>query len=121
MKNSNVEGIVKFEEWQKLDLRVGEILEVEEVEGADRLYKLKISLGDEERTLVAGLKEFYDKEELKNKKVIVFTNLQPRKIKGIESKGMLLASVEVDDEEGKPKKVALLQPDKNISLGSRVS
>jgi methionyl-tRNA synthetase len=120
MMESEVEGVVSFENWSKLKLRVGQILEVANVENADRLYKLKISLGDEERTLVAGLKEFYEKEELKNKIVIIFTNLEPRKIKGIESKGMLLASVETD-EDGNAKKVALLQPDKEISLGSRIS
>jgi methionyl-tRNA synthetase len=115
-----LESIIDFKDWQKLKLKVGKILEVENVESADRLYKLKISLGKEERILVAGLKEFYEKEELENKIVIVFTNLQPRKIKGIESRGMLLASVETDDD-GNAKKVALLQPDKNMKLGSSIS
>jgi methionyl-tRNA synthetase len=110
-----MEGIVKFSEWQKLDLRVAKILEVENVEGADRLYKLTIDLGNRKRTLVAGLKEHYTQEELRNKKVIVFTNLEPRKIKGIESQGMILAAVDEENSQ-----VQLLQSDKDIKIGSKV-
>jgi methionyl-tRNA synthetase len=107
---------VSFGDWMKLDLRVAEILEVEEVENADKLLRLKIDLGTETRTLVAGLKPYYRKEELEGKRCIVFTNLEPRKIKGIESQGMLLAAVNDDHSE-----VKLLQPDGAIELGSRVS
>ena len=110
-----MEGIVTFSDWQKLDIIVAQILEVENMEGADRLYKLTINLGNEKRTLVAGLKAHYTPEELKDKKVIVFTNLEPRTIKGIESKGMILASV--DEEKNQ---VQLLQPDKDIKIGSKV-
>ena len=111
-----MEGIVSFSDWQKLDLRTAEILEVEDIEGADKLYKLKIDLGTETRTLVAGLKPYYTKDELEGKKIIVFCNLEPRTIKGIESKGMILAAVNDDHSE-----VKLLQPDGAIELGSRIS
>jgi methionyl-tRNA synthetase len=107
---------IKFDDWQKLDLRVGKILSAEEVEGADRLYKLEIDLGSERRTLVAGIKPFYPKERLKGKSCVVFTNLEPRTIRGIESKGMILAATNSDISE-----VRLLQPDKDIEPGSRVS
>ncbi len=107
---------VRFEEWQKLDLRTGEILEVEEIKGADKLYKLKIDLGTETRTLVAGLKPYYTREELEGKKCIVFTNLEPREIKGIKSQGMLLAAVNEDKSE-----VKLLQPDGVAELGWGIS
>ena len=107
--------IIKFEDWQKLDLRTAEILEVENIEGADKLYKLKVDLGTETRTLVAGLKPYYTKEELEGKKCIVFCNLEPRKIRGIESRGMILAAVNADESE-----VKLLQPDGVIDLGSKV-
>ena len=107
---------VKFEDWMKLDLRVAEILEVEEVEGADNLYKLKIDLGTETRTLVAGLKKHYSKDDLEGKRCIVFTNLEPRTIKGIESKGMILAAVNGDGSE-----VKLLNASGEIELGSRIS
>lgn len=107
---------ISFSEWQKLDLRVAEILEVEDIEGADKLFKLKIDLGTETRILVAGLKSYYTKEELEGKRIIVFCNLEPRTIRGIKSKGMILAAVNDDRSE-----VKLLQSDGVIELGSRVS
>ncbi|MEK6840568.1 MAG: methionine--tRNA ligase subunit beta [Nanoarchaeota archaeon] len=108
---------IKFSDWQKLDLRVAKILRVEDIEGADKLYKLSVDLGKElgKRTLVAGIKPYYKKEQLKNRQCIIFTNLEPRKIKGIESQGMILASVNADE-----RKVFLLQPDSKIEEGSRI-
>jgi methionyl-tRNA synthetase len=111
-----MEGIVTFNDWEKLDLRVGEILEIDDVSGADKLYKLKIDLGTETRTLVAGLKQNYTKEELEGKRCIVFCNLEPKKLKGIESKGMILAAVNDDHSE-----IKIIQPDGDIEIGSRVS
>src|SRR3990172_1361404 len=112
-----VEGIVSFNDWSKLDLRVGKILKVEDIEGADKLYKLSIDLGKEigKRTLAAGLKPFYKSNELKGKTCIIFTNLQPRILKGVESQGMLLAAVSPNEKE-----VHLLCPDSEIELGSKV-
>ena len=110
------EETVSFSDWEKLDLRVAEILEVEEIKGADKLYKLKIDLGTETRTLVAGLKKYYTAQELEGKRIIVFTNLEPKTLKGIESKGMVLAAVSDDHNE-----VKLLQPDGAMELGSKVS
>lgn len=110
---------VKFSDWQKLDLRAAKILKVEDVEGADKLYKLTIDLGKEigKRTLVAGLKPHYKPEQLKNKICIVFTNLEPRNIKGIQSQGMLLAAVSGDEDNAQ---VSLLQPDSETKPGSRI-
>jgi|TARA_Y100000310_G_scaffold339326_1_gene431692 methionyl-tRNA synthetase len=109
------EGIVNFDDWAKLDLRVGKIIEVEDIENADKLYKFTIDLGETgKRTICAGIKENYSKEELKGKKVIVFANLQSRKLKGIESQGMMLAAC-TDD------KVILISPEKDIEVGSKVS
>jgi len=62
--------IIQFEDFAKLNLKVGEIVEVEEIEGADKLYKLTIDLGEEKKTICAGIKEYYSKEELLNKKII---------------------------------------------------
>ncbi len=89
---------IKFSDWQKLDIRVGKILSIEDIEGADKIYKLSVDLGKElgKRTVVAGIKPHYSKEELKGKKCVIFTNLEPRKIKGIESQGMILAAVKED-------------------------
>lgn len=109
------EGIINFSDWEKLDLRVGKIIEVEDIEGADKLYKLTMNLGTEERTVCAGIKKYYTKKELKGKKIILFTNLAPRKMKGIESQGMILAAVNEDES-----KVILLSPEKDIEVGSKV-
>ncbi len=111
-----MENIVSFNEWSKLDLRAGEILEVEDIKGADKLYKIKVDLGTETRVLVAGLKPYYSKEELEGKRCIVFCNLEPRILKGIKSQGMILAASNDDKSE-----VKLLQPDGAVALGAKVS
>jgi len=87
-----VPGVITIDDFVKVTLRVAEILNVEEIEGADKLYKLTVTLGDETRTICAGIKPYYAKEELLNKRVVVVANLAPRKLKGIESHGMLLAA-----------------------------
>jgi methionine--tRNA ligase beta chain len=105
---------IEFKDWQNLDLRVAEILEVEDHPDADKLYVLKIKLGEEERTIVAGVKQSYSKEELTGKKIIVFTNLKPAVLRGVRSEGMLLAASDGD-------KVVLLTPEKDIDSGSKIS
>ena len=85
------------EELSPLNLKVAEIIEVKDHPNADKLYVLQINLGTEKRQLVAGIKEFYSKNELKNKKIIVVTNLKHAKLRGIESQGMLLAA---EDNKG---------------------
>lgn len=114
------EGIVQanFEDWMKLDLRVAEIKNAEDIEGADKLYKITLNVGSEigERIICAGIKEYYSKEDLIGKKIIYFSNLAPRKMKGVESQGMLLAASTENQE-----KVILISPEKDIALGSRVS
>ncbi len=111
---------ISFADFQKLDLRVAKILNVEDIEGADKLYKLTIDLGKElgERIIVAGIKDFYNKEELKNKKIIVVANLEPKKLRGTESNGMLLAVVK--EKNGKEENVVLLEPEKDIEIGNKV-
>ena len=110
------DGIISFDEWQKLDFRVGQIIEIEDIESADKLYKLTIDIGAETpRIVCAGIKQYYSKEELKNKKIILFVNLAPRKLRGIESQGMILAAV--NEDKGK---VILISPEKDIEVGSRV-
>jgi methionyl-tRNA synthetase len=120
INKGKVEGIIKmsqidFKEWEKLELVVGEIEKVEDIHGADKLYKLDVNIGKETRVLCAGLKQFYSKDDLKGRKVIVFANLTPRVMKGIESKGMLLAAESADG-----KSVSLIQPDSEIENGARV-
>lgn len=107
---------VGFDEWQKLDLRIGKILKVEDIESTDKLYKLEVDIGESSpRILVAGIKQHYQKEGLIGKQVVVFTNLEPKTMKGITSHGMILAAVSEDH-----KKVLLLKPEKSIKLGSKI-
>ncbi len=106
---------ISFSDWEKIDLRVGKIIEVEEIEGADKLYKLKVDLETETRTLVAGLKQHYTKDELLERRCIVIVNLEPRKMKGIKSEGMILAAVNDDHS-----KVLLIQPEQPIDLGTKI-
>lgn len=111
-----MEGIATFEDWMKLKLIVAQIIEVQEISGADKLWRLTLNAGSfGERTICAGIKQFYSKEELMNKKIIYFSNLQPRVMKGIESQGMLLAASSADHS-----KVILLSTDKDIEVGSIV-
>ncbi len=120
-KPSNIPGIasmadlIKYDDFAKLDLRVATIKKVEDIEGADKLYKLEVEIGKEKRTIVAGIKQHYSKEELKEKQIIVIVNLEPRKMKGIESQSMLLAAVSEDHS-----KVILLSPEKKIDSGAKV-
>ena len=112
-----VEGICTFEDWQKLDLRVAEVKEVEEIEWADKLLKLILDVGEiGERIIAAGIKPYYNPEDLKGRKIIYFSNLAPRRIKGVESQGMLLAASTEGHE-----KVVFLTPEKDIEVGSKIS
>ena len=99
-----------------LDLKVAKILEVEDHPEADKLYVLQIDLGNEKRQIVAGLKNYYDKKSLIGKNIVVVTNLEPVKLRGIESKGMILAAVNGDQSE-----VKLLQAEGVIDPGNKVS
>ena len=117
MENVENTETIKFSDWQKLDLRMGKILDAEDIPDADKLYKLSVDLGKQigQRTIVAGIKPYYKKDQLKGKTCIIFTNLEPRTIKGIKSHGMLLAAVSEDES-----KVKILHPESAVDLGSRV-
>ena len=83
---------ISIDEFQNLDLRVATVIEAEKIPRADKILKLRVNVGDEERQVVAGIAEHYPPEELIGKQVIVVVNLQPAKIRGIESQGMILAA-----------------------------
>lgn len=109
-------GFVEFPDWEKIDLRVAKIEKVESIEGADKLWKLSLDVGElGKRTICAGLKQYYSDKELKGKKIIYFSNLKPRLMKGVESQGMLLAA----STEGHSK-VVLISPEKDIDNGARI-
>lgn len=105
--------MVAYEDFAKLDIRVAVVKDVERIPKSKKLYKLKIDLGDEERTLVAGLAGYYTEEELKGKKIVVLANLEPKKLMGVTSQGMLLAA---DDGEN----VAILVPDRDVKPGAKI-
>ncbi len=105
---------INYEDFEKIDLRVGKILEAEKVPKADKLLKLTVDLGFEKRTILSGIAEYYKPEELVGKLVTVVANLAPRKIRGIESQGMLLMA---GNDFGKLFNVG---PEKDIETGSVV-
>lgn len=105
---------ITIDDFLKVDLRVADIVAAEKVEGADKLLKLQLKIGDEDRQIVSGIATAYSPEELVGRQIVVVYNLKPRKMRGVESKGMLLAA---SDTEGN---AILLQPDKKADSGSQV-
>ncbi|NPA32679.1 MAG: methionine--tRNA ligase subunit beta [Aquificae bacterium] len=105
---------IGIEDFLKVDLRVAKVLEAEPVEGSEKLLKLRLSLGDEERTIVAGIAKHYGPEELVGKKIVVVANLKPRKIFGIESQGMLLAASDGEN-------LSLIVPERDVKEGAKLS
>jgi len=91
-KKEELENVITFDEFQNVELKTAKILKAEKVEGADKLLKLQIKVGDEQRQIVSGIAQFYPPEELVEKMIVVVTNLKPATIFGIESNGMLLAA-----------------------------
>ncbi|MBT7098802.1 methionine--tRNA ligase, partial [Candidatus Poribacteria bacterium] len=109
------DAFITFDDFMKVDLRTAEVLEAEAVPKADKLLKLTIQVGDERRTIVAGVAQHYTPEEMVGKRIAVVANLKPRKVFGIESQGMLLAG---NAEDGS---LVLAEFSKDIPSGSRVS
>ena len=107
---------ISFADFQNLDIRVGEIKSVDEIPGADKLYKVVVDLGSEERILVAGIKMYYTHEELLGKKVLVLINLEPKVIRGVESYGMILCAHSEDRTQ-----LTCTTVDKDIASGAKVS
>lgn len=91
-KESNNDEMISIDYLDRIKLRVAKVLEAERVEGSEKLLKLQVSLGNEQRQIVAGLQKYYAPEELIGKKVVIVANLKPAKLKGIESQGMVLAA-----------------------------
>jgi len=104
---------VSFEEFQKLDLRVGKIVSAEPVEGSSKLLKLKVDLGTEHRQILAGIQEFYEPKDLLGKNFTFIVNLEPRKMVGLESQGMMLCA----DTGGQP---VCLAPIGDVPAGSKI-
>ncbi|TXT61173.1 MAG: Methionine--tRNA ligase [Promethearchaeota archaeon] len=105
--------MISYEDFKELDIRIGKITNVEGIENADNLYKLTLDTGDGTRTLVAGLAQHYKEEELLNKNIAFLANLEPKKLRGVLSEGMLLAAV-------KDNVVSILTPDKDVDPGAKI-
>ncbi len=106
---------IDYEDFQKLDIRIGTILEAERVPKTKKLLKLLIDTGIDKRTLVGGIAEHYKPEDIIGKKVTLLANLKPRKIRGIMSEGMLLMAENPDGT------LTFLSPDKDVENGSKIS
>ncbi len=109
-----IKDSISFPDFVKLDIRIGKIKTAENVEGSERLIKMKIDLGKEvgTRQIIAGVALHYQVDQLVGKKVAVLVNLESKKMMGMESSGMILAA---GDEQ-----IAFLMPDKDVPAGSIV-
>jgi methionyl-tRNA synthetase len=101
VKNETRDGLIEITDFAKIDLRVGEIRSAERIPKADKLLLLTVDIGEEKpRQILAGIAQYYEPEQLVGRKIVVVANLKPRKLRGHESQGMLLAASV--GEEGKP-------------------
>jgi methionine--tRNA ligase beta chain len=103
--------MITFDDFKKLDIRIGKILSAEKVPGTDKLLTLEIDFSAERRQIVAGIAEAYQPDQLIGKEIPVLMNLEPRSIRGIVSQGMILAA----DADGKP---VLMHPESEVPPGS---
>ena len=105
--------MISIEDFAKVELKIGKVLEAKRVEGSNKLIVMKVDTG-EERQIVAGIGKAYLPEELVGKSIVVVTNLQPAKLMGVESQGMLLAASDADG------KLSILSIDREITEGAKV-
>ena len=108
-------GVVEYNDFAKIDLRVGKVVEAESVPNSRKLIRLIVDLGDEKRQVLAGLAKWYKPEDFLGKKVIVVTNLKPRRMAGLVSQGMILAAG--CSEESKP---TLLTVEEDVKPGEKI-
>lgn len=106
--------MIKFDDFSKIELKIGTVLEAEEVEESEKLIRLTVDLREgTPRQILAGVKEWYSAEDLVGKQVVVVVNLEPKMMMGLESQGMLLAA---DDKDGP----VFLTPSKKVPPGTKV-
>ena len=105
--------MISFGEFQRMELRVAKVVEVQDHPNADKLLVIKVDIGGEEKQTVAGLKGHYTAEQLMGKSLVVVSNLEPARLRGVESQAMLLAAQDGD-------RVVVLTPDQEVQPGSRV-
>lgn len=108
--------MITFEDFRKLDIRIGKILSAEKAEGTAKLMKMQVDFGKEKRQIVAGIAEFYNPKDLAGKECPFLFNLEPKSFRGHESRGMILAV----DVEGDRSDCILLHPNRETKPGARV-
>ena len=113
--SSTTDGRITIDDFAKVELRVGQVKSAEKVKGADKLLKLEVDIGSEVRTIVAGIAEKYAPEKVIGMKVVIVANLQPRKLRGIESNGMIVAASVGD--KGQPVLASFLE---DVPIGARL-
>lgn len=106
--------MIPFEDFAKLDIRIVTVLEAVRMEGSDKLLRLQVDCGDEKRQILAGVGKSYEPEYLVGKQILAIINLEPRKMMGEESQGMILATG--DNIEN----ISLIHPDKTVDAGSKI-
>ncbi|MCX7793629.1 MAG: methionine--tRNA ligase subunit beta [Thermodesulfovibrionales bacterium] len=106
--------MITIEDFSKIELRTGKVLEAKRIEGSNKLIVMKVDTGNEVRQIVAGIGKVYSPEELTGKTIVVITNLQPVKLMGVESQGMLLAA---SDDEGR---LSILTTEREVKIGSKI-
>jgi methionine--tRNA ligase beta chain len=111
-------GLISYDDFVKLDLRVGKVVAVSDHPNADKLLVLTVDMGTEKRQIIAGIRAYYPHEGLLGREVVVVANLQPRKMRGLESQGMVLAA---SAGEGDARTVVVLTPEREVPPGSAVS
>ena len=109
----NVRYMISFEQFKEVELKVGEIVAAEPMEGSNKLLKLKVSLGEEERQIIAGIGKKYTPEQLIGRQIVIVANLEPKQMMGEESQGMLLAA---DSPEGP----VFLTPEQPVPPGTNI-
>mgnify|MGYP003394574978 CR=1 FL=1 len=105
--------MISFDQFKEINLRIVKIVSAERMEGSDKLLRLRVMLGEEERQIIAGIGKRYDPEGLVGREIVIVANLEPRTLMGVESQGMLLAA---DGPDGP----VLLQPDTEVPSGSMI-
>lgn len=105
--------MITLDEFKKIDFRVAKIVAAQKIERSQKLLKLQLDMGEEQRQIVSGISEFYEPESLIGKEIVIIANLAPRVILGIESQGMLLAA----DADGKP---VLVTVDSEVAPGTKI-
>jgi len=106
-------NIITIDDFSKVELRIAEVVDAEKIEGAEKLLKLQVKIGEEKRQIVAGIAKYYSPEELIGKKIVVVANLKPARLKGVESQGMLLAASTQD-------KLSIITVERDIPSGAKV-